>query len=156
MIWMKSFRFCNSRESFRFEYQMKKVMNEQIKHYQGKLSYEMDPSDLFEAMNNGEKIIPLDARRPEAFDREHIPGALNLPHRTMNADSTKDLRKDVVYVSYCDGIGCNASTKGALKLATLGFTVRELIGGIEWWKKDGYDTEGLQGMEQGAKVRCFC
>lgn len=131
-------------------------MNEQIKHYEGKLSYEMDPSDLFEAMNNEEKIIPLDARRPEAFDREHIPGALNFPHRTMNADSTKDLRKDVVYVSYCDGIGCNASTKGALKLATLGFTVKELIGGLEWWKKDGYDTEGLEGMEQGAKVRCFC
>jgi rhodanese-related sulfurtransferase len=131
-------------------------MNEQIKHYEGKLAYEMDPSDLFEAMNNGEKIIPLDARRPEAFAREHIPGALNFPHRTMNADSTKDLRKDVVYVSYCDGIGCNASTKGALKLATLGFTVKELIGGIEWWKKDGYDTEGLQGVEQGAKVRCFC
>jgi rhodanese-related sulfurtransferase len=131
-------------------------MNEQIKHYQGKLSYEMDPSDLFEAMNNGVKIIPLDARRPEAFDREHIPGALNFPHRTISADSTKGLRKDVVYVSYCDGIGCNASTKGALKLATLGFSVRELIGGLEWWKKDGYDTEGLQGMEQGAKVRCFC
>lgn len=131
-------------------------MNDQIRYYEGKLSYEMDPSDLFDAMNNGEKIIPVDARRPEAFARERIPGAVNFPHRTMNAESVKALRKDVVYVSYCDGIGCNASTKGALKLANLGFTVKELIGGIEWWKKDGYDTEGTQGIEQGGKVRCFC
>jgi rhodanese-related sulfurtransferase len=131
-------------------------MNDQIKYYEGKLSYELDPSDLFEAMNNGEKMIPLDARRPEAFAREHIPGALNFPHRTINTESVRELRNDVVYVSYCDGIGCNASTKGALKLAKLGFIVRELVGGIEWWKKDGYDTEGTQGIEQGAKVRCFC
>ena len=131
-------------------------MNEQIRYYEDKLSYEMDPSDLFEAMNSGEKIIPLDARRSEAFAREHIPGAVNFPHRTMNAESVKELRKDVIYVSYCDGIGCNASTKGALKLALFGFTVKELVGGIEWWKKDGYDTEGVHGVEQGARVRCFC
>ena len=131
-------------------------MNDQIRYYEDKLSYEMDPSDLFDAMNNGEKIIPVDARRPEAFAREHIPGALSFPHRTMNAESVKELRKDVIYVTYCDGIGCNASTKGALKLAHLGFTVKELIGGIEWWKKDGYDTEGTQSVEQGARVRCFC
>ena len=28
------------------------------------------------------------------------------------------------YVCYCDGIGCNASTKTALKLLMLGFEVR--------------------------------
>ena len=131
-------------------------MNEQIRYYEDKLSYEMDPSDLFDAMNNGEKIIPVDARRLEAFAREHIPGALSFPHRTMNTESVKELRKDVIYVTYCDGIGCNASTKGAIKLAHLGFTVKELIGGIEWWKKDGYDSEGTQSVEQGARVRCFC
>ena len=31
--------------------------------------------------------------------------------------------------------------KGALKLAELGFRVKELIGGIDWWKRDGYATE---------------
>jgi rhodanese-related sulfurtransferase len=127
----------------------------QIKHYESKLAFETDPSDLFEAMNMGETIIPVDVRRPAAFAKERIPGAINIPHRTINSENTKSLRKDIVYVTYCDGIGCNASTKGALKLASLGFNVKELIGGIECWKLDGYDTEGLQGMF-GKKVRCIC
>jgi rhodanese-related sulfurtransferase len=131
-------------------------MNAQVKHYQDKLAYEIDPSDLFDAMNNGEKIIPVDTRRTEGFNKEHIPGAINIPHRTMDIETTKMLRKDVLYVAYCDGIGCNASTKGALKLASLGFKVKELIGGLEWWKLDGYDTDGTQGVEMGAKVRCLC
>jgi len=127
----------------------------QIKHYQSKLAFETDPSDLFEAMNMGETIIPVDVRRPAAFAKERIPGAINIPHRTINSENTKSLRKDIVYVTYCDGIGCNASTKGALKLASLGFNVKELIGGLECWKLDGYDTEGSHGMF-GKKVRCVC
>ena len=127
----------------------------QIKHYESKLAFETDPSDLFEAMNIGETIIPVDVRRPAAFAKERIPGAINIPHRIINSENTKSLRKDMVYVTYCDGIGCNASTKGALKLASLGFNVKELIGGIECWKLDGYDTEGSHGMF-GKKVRCVC
>jgi len=130
-------------------------MTAQLKHYEAKLAFEIDPSDLFEAMNNGERIVPVDARRPVAFAKEHIPGAINIPNRSMNEENTKSLRKDVLYVTYCDGIGCNASTKGALNLASLGFNVKELIGGIEWWKVDGYNTEGSHGMF-GTKVRCAC
>ncbi len=48
----------------------------------------------------------------------------------------------MVIVTYCDGIGCNASTKGALTMARLDFRVKELIGGLEWWKRDGHPTEG--------------
>ena len=50
-------------------------------------------------------------------------------------------------VTYCDGIGCNASTKGALKMAELGFRTKELIGGLDWWKRDGHPTE-KKGSEQ--------
>ena len=35
--------------------------------------------------------------------------------------------------------------KAALKLLTLGFQVRELIGGLDWWKRDGYATHGEEG-----------
>jgi rhodanese-related sulfurtransferase len=130
-------------------------MNDPVKFYEAKLAFEMDPSDLFEAMNNGERVKPIDARKPFAFEKEHIPGALNIPHREMTEASTRHLDKNIVYVVYCDGIGCNASTKGALNLARLGFTVRELIGGIEWWKFDGYATEGTNAVA-GAGVTCAC
>jgi rhodanese-related sulfurtransferase len=131
-------------------------MNEQIKFYETKLKFEMDPSDLFDALNQNEKVIAVDARKPEGFDREHIPGAINIPHRTMNEESTKHLHRDFIYVVYCDGIGCNASTKGALNLTRLGFKVRELIGGIEWWKFDGYSTEGTHANANGTKLTCNC
>ena len=65
---------------------------------------------------------------PEAFAEGHIPGAVNFPHRTMNEDSTANLDRDALYVTYCDGIGCNASTKGALNMTRLGFRVKELDG----------------------------
>ena len=109
-------------------------MYTQIKHYENKLEFEMDPSDLFDALNNGEKVIALDARKAFGFEVERIPTAINIPHREMNEDTTRHLDKCYTYVTYCDGIGCNASTKGALNMAKLGFKVKELMGGIEWWK----------------------
>ena len=131
-------------------------MEAQIKHYENKLAFEMDPSDLFDALNNGEKVIAIDARKVFGFEAEHIPSAINIPHREMTAESTGHLNKEVLYVVYCDGIGCNASTKGALNMTKLGFKVKELIGGIEWWKFDGYATEGLKGKEMGLKIECAC
>lgn len=130
-------------------------MNEQIEFYQRKLSFEMDPSDLFDAMKMGERVKPIDARKSYGFENEHIPGAINIPHREMSEESTSHLSKDIVYVVYCDGIGCNASTQGALKMTKLGFKVKELIGGIEWWKFDGYATEGIKAA-QGQAVTCAC
>ena len=131
-------------------------MNDQIRHYENKLKYEMDASDLLDALNKGEKVIVIDARRPHGYEAEHIPGAINLPHREMNEETTKALDRDFLYVTYCDGIGCNASTKGALNMAKLGYKVKELIGGIEWWKFDGYATEGTKGNNSGVKIECAC
>lgn len=130
-------------------------MKNQIKFYENKLAYEIDPSDLYNAFENRTDYIAVDARQKFGFDREHIPTAINLPHREMTVESTKHLDKSKIYVCYCDGIGCNASTKGALKMTKLGFKVKELMGGIEWWKFDGYATEGTQPAE-GSLFECAC
>jgi rhodanese-related sulfurtransferase len=127
-----------------------------LQHYQDKLAFEMDPSDLFAALENGENIIPVDARKPFGYQAEHIPGAINIPHREMTEENLSHLDKTALYVTYCDGIGCNASTKGAFNLTALGFKVKELIGGIEWWKKDGYATEGTKSLGDGLKITCAC
>jgi len=130
-------------------------MRDQIQYYKDKLNYEIDSWDLFEALNKGENIIVIDARSSEAYDIEHIPSAINLPHRLMNADSTAHLDKETLYVTYCDGIGCNGSTKGALNMAELGFKVKELMGGLDWWRRDGYETMGTQ-SRPGKKIICGC
>lgn len=127
----------------------------QMEFYEAKLAYEIDSWDLNESLKNSNEIVVVDARAPEAYDREHIPGAINLPHRLMEEESTRSLDRSKLYVSYCDGIGCNASTKGALKLAKLGFRVKELLGGLDWWKRDGYTTEGAEG-QKGTMITCGC
>jgi len=130
-------------------------MNDQIMYYESKLRYEMDPSDLFAELQKENEIVVVDARQAFGYEKEHIPTAINLPHREMTEESTRHLDKTKTYVCYCDGIGCNASTKGALKLAKLGFNVKELIGGIEWWKFDGYATEGEK-SSIGSEIHCAC
>ncbi len=130
-------------------------MEQQIAYYKEKLAFEMDPADLFQALENGEDIIPIDTRQTFGFEKEHIPGAVNIPQITMSAENTSHLDNSKLYICYCDGIGCNGSTRGALKMAQLGFKVKELIGGIAWWKFDGYATEGAQPFE-GASIQCAC
>lgn len=130
-------------------------MEDQIAYFEQKLKYEVDSWDLAEAIKNGENVMALDTRSAEAYEKEHIPGAINIPHRTMNRESTSHLDKDCLYVTYCNGIGCNGSTKGALRMLQLGFRVKELTGGLDWWKRDGYETEGIT-VNKAAGVDCAC
>ena len=123
--------------------------------FKHKLEFETDSWDLYVALNESRKLVAIDARSVESYEREHIPGAVSFPHRTMNETSVQSLDRDTLYVSYCDGIGCNASTKGAMKLTALGFQVKELLGGLDWWKRDGYATAGTQAQE-GRKLECGC
>jgi rhodanese-related sulfurtransferase len=129
-------------------------MNDQLKHYLDKLEYEIDSWDLKVARVAGENVAVVDARSPEAFQREHIPGAINIPHRTMSPETTKHVDRNVLVVTYCDGIGCNGSTKGAVNMLKLGFRVKELIGGIDWWKRDGHKTHTATTSDKS--VSCGC
>ncbi|SNR74481.1 rhodanese-like domain-containing protein [Puniceibacterium sediminis] len=129
---------------------------DQLRHYQAKLAYEMDSFDVYTTLEKGNKPITIvDGRSDAAYQVEHIPGAINIPHREICVHRTADLDPGRIYVCYCDGIGCNASTKTALKLMTLGFEVRELIGGLDWWIRDGYATEGTK-ARTGTEIICGC
>ncbi len=37
--------------------------------------------------------------------------------------------------------GCNAGAKGAVEFAKLGYAVREMIGGYEYWAREGQPLE---------------
>lgn len=118
---------------------------EALAHLEEKLALTCDPADLAEDLANGvDGFIVIDARKPEAFTRGHIPGAINIPHRTMSPETTAHLDRSKVVVVYCDGIGCNASIKGAYRMTQLGFRAKELLGGMEWWERDGFDVHGVK------------
>jgi rhodanese-related sulfurtransferase len=128
---------------------------DQETYYQQKLTFETDSWDLKVMLDSAEKVIVIDARAPSAYAVEHIPGAINIPHRTMTAESTAALDRASLIVTYCDGIGCNASTKGALAMTQLGFRVKELLGGLDWWKRDGHPTAALAGASENLEG-CGC
>jgi rhodanese-related sulfurtransferase len=130
------------------------AMDAQCAHYASKLEYEIDAWDLKAAREAGDHLVVIDARSAEAFAREHIPGAISLPHRAMSAETVATIDRDALVVTYCDGIGCNASTKGALAMSRLGFRVKELMGGLDWWKRDGHPTS--QGETAGIANECGC
>lgn len=125
---------------------------------QAKLAYHTDSADLAEDLVNGiGAIVVIDTRSPEHYAAGHIPGAISFPHRTMDDHSTANLDRSKTYVVYCDGIGCNGSTKGAWKLARLGFQVKELLGGLDFWKRDGHlIATGLEAGSLRSAASCGC
>ncbi len=89
-------------------------------------------------------FIVLDVRSAEDYADAHIPDAVNIPHAQMTQKRIEaDYPPDTLFVVYCWGPGCNGSTKAALRLSQLGYAVKELIGGIEYWHKEGYAVEQL-------------
>jgi len=130
-----------------------------LEHFRSKLGLATDPADVHTDLERGETgFIVLDARSPEAYAAGHVPGAVSFPHRRMEASTVAALPKDKVIVTYCDGIGCNASTKAAFMLTALGFEAKEMVGGLEWWKRDGYPvaTGAEPGRLAAAAVECGC
>jgi rhodanese-related sulfurtransferase len=58
-------------------------MNDQLRYYENKLAFEIGSWDLKAAMQSRERVFVIDARSSEAFQKEHIPGAINIPHRNQ-------------------------------------------------------------------------
>lgn len=112
-------------------------------YFQRKLRHETDPSDVWADMKNGvDEFILIDVRSPKAYAQSHAVGAINLPHPKISETTTAEFPKDKLLVVYCWGPGCNGATKAAIKLSALGFRVKEMIGGIEYWEdRERYPVE---------------
>lgn len=115
-------------------------------HFQARLSVETDPADVHLDLERcPERIHVIDVRPEEAYAACQVPGAIHLPYRAIDGEATADLDPDRTLVVYCWGPGCNAAQKGAARLAALGFRVKEMIGGLEYWRREGYPVEGTAG-----------
>lgn len=149
-------RLMGSEDAATEQAEMSPAQRSQLDFYQEKLAYEIDSADLQAVLNEGQDVVVVDGRSREDYEVEHIPGAISIPHRSISQNSLAGLSKASLYVTYCDGIGCSASTKTAIKLATTGFRVKELIGGLDWWKRDGHATEGRSAQRPAHHAGCGC
>lgn len=105
--------------------------------FEARLAFQTDVSDVRAALRQRERVRVVDSRSLEAWDQGHIPGAIRL------ADLPDDDGTPVV--TYCWGPGCNGATKAALALAQRGYDVREMIGGIEYWIREGFPVDSAEG-----------
>jgi rhodanese-related sulfurtransferase len=116
-------------------------------HFARRLAVETDVSDVAAALDSGVPgFVLLDSRSAEAWDQGHVPGAFHLPGQEIAARAAEELDRSVPVVTYCWGPGCNGATRAALALALLGFRVREMIGGFEYWVREGLPVETADGV----------
>jgi rhodanese-related sulfurtransferase len=108
-----------------------------------KLSVETDASDVRVDLERGElPYVLLDARTEQSYEECHIPGAVSLPHRLISPETAARFDPAQLIVIYCWGPACNAATKAAYKLSAFGFQVKEMIGGLEYWRNEGGPVQG--------------
>ncbi|MDP9432522.1 MAG: rhodanese-like domain-containing protein [Actinomycetota bacterium] len=119
-----------------------------VAHFAAKLHYETDAADLSAALIAGAALVVVDSRSEPAWRQGRVPGAVHLPTDRIPAQATRLLDRAVPVVTYCWGPGCNGSTRSALALASLGFRVREMIGGFEYWAREGLPVEYDDGVRR--------
>jgi rhodanese-related sulfurtransferase len=114
--------------------------------FEAQLAFQTDVSDVRAAMTSPEPGFALvDSRSDASWTQAHIPGALHLPTADIPFRAAELLNPAVPVVTYCWGPGCNGATRAALALARLGYEVKEMIGGIEYWIREGFPVSTPQG-----------
>lgn len=83
-------------------------------------------------------FVLLDVRSPAAYERSHVPGALNLPHKLITAERMASWPSETLFVVYCAGPHCNGADRAALRLAKLGRSVKLMLGGMTGWADEGF------------------
>ncbi|MER6346418.1 rhodanese-like domain-containing protein [Streptomyces sp. NPDC001595] len=121
-------------------------------YFRHSLVFHADVSDVAAALaaDGDPGFVVLDSRSTAAWDQGHIPGAVHLPTALIAEQAEQLLDKSVPVVTYCWGPGCNGATRAALALAELGYRVKEMLGGFEYWAREGFAFETWQGGEQRA------
>jgi rhodanese-related sulfurtransferase len=117
-------------------------------HFAAKLRYELDPADLAALRGSGARPLVIDVRSLASWKQGRIAGAIHIPGDELESRAAAEIPRDADVIVYCWGPGCNGSTKAALLLSRLGYSVRELIGGFEYWVREGLQLEDESGRSR--------
>jgi rhodanese-related sulfurtransferase len=98
--------------------------------------------ELIDLTKSDQNYVIVDARPRDAYDKEHLPGAVSVPLDETDSYAGK-FDKNQTVITYCGSFQCPISTKSAQEFMKLGFkNVRDYKGGIKEWKEKGYPVYG--------------
>ncbi|WP_132116344.1 rhodanese-like domain-containing protein [Actinocrispum wychmicini] len=117
-----------------------------IEFFAQRLRLQTDPSDVNAALAAGTRFVLVDSRGEPGWRQGHIPGALHLPTAEIPVRAAALVDPGTPVVTYCWGPGCNGATRAALAFAELGYEVKEMLGGIEYWTREGFPVETSVGV----------
>lgn len=123
-------------------------MSALIDYYTAKLAAETDASDVHAQLAAGSDVVLIDVRSADAWAQGRVAGAVHMPYREIADRAPTEVPVGADVVVYCWSPGCNAGAKGALAFAQLGYSVREMIGGFEYWVREGYPVEDADGVHR--------
>jgi rhodanese-related sulfurtransferase len=105
-------------------------------HFTHRLAVETDCADVAEALRDGSaEFVLVDSRSEAAYTAGHLPGAIRLTPDLLDA------LPEAPIVVYCWGPGCNGATKAGATISARGHHVKEMIGGFEYWQREGHPIE---------------
>ncbi|WP_208811093.1 rhodanese-like domain-containing protein [Micromonospora echinofusca] len=120
-----------------------------VAHFAARLSYETDVSDVYADLTAGTaEIVVVDSRSGDAWRQGHLPGAVHLPTAQVPTSAGTLVPPGATVVTYCWGPGCNGATRAALAFARLGHPVKEMIGGFEYWVREGLPVVTASGLHR--------
>lgn len=100
----------------------------------------VNSDDVVALIRDNKKVIFVDAREPQEWAEEHIPGAINIPLRNLNIESLSMLGQADLIVAYClkDFRGYEVA-KTMKKLRSPSASILAEYG-INGWKAKGFPT----------------
>lgn len=123
-----------------------------VDFFAARLAHQTDPADLAHARATGSAPLVVDVRSEAGWARGRIPGAVHVPLTELAGRIGEHAPSlDAEVVVYCWGPGCNGSTRAGLVLATAGYSrVKELVGGFEYWVREGFAVVSDTGRSRSA------
>jgi len=113
--------------------------------------------ELMRIFSSGEKFKLVDALSKESFAQEHIKGAISLPLEDIEKKAKKILNKNDKIIVYCASFECQASTKAAEKLLSLGYKdVLDYKGGLKDYKEANLPLEANTQTRPVCSACCTC
>jgi rhodanese-related sulfurtransferase len=94
-------------------------------------------------LESGDPVTLVEALPPMYYEREHLPGAINIPHDEVDALASELLPdRDAEIVVYCASGPCQNSGIAARRLAALGYAnVSDYHEGKAEWIAAGLPVE---------------